>query len=91
MVTDLGAGEAEVIALGLASPGSLLILDDALGRRIAHLLDLTYTGTLGVLVRAKKQGHLAAIRPVVQALQERTNMRLRGDLVERVLTEAGEA
>lgn len=90
MVTDLGAGEAEVIALGLASLGSLLILDDALGRRIAHLLELAYTGTLGVLVRAKKEGHLSAIRPVVEALQDRTNMRLRGDLVERVLTEAGE-
>lgn len=91
MVTDLGKGEAEVIALGLSSPGSLLILDDALGRRIAHLLALTYTGTLGILVRAKKEGHLPAVRPVVETLQERTNMRLRGDLVRRVLTDAGEA
>lgn len=91
MVTDLGAGEAEVIALGLGAPDSLLILDDALGRRIAHLLELTYTGTLGILVRAKKEGHLPLIRPVVEALQERTNMRLRGDLVLRVLRESGEA
>lgn len=91
MVTDLGAGEAEVIALGLSSPGSLLILDDALGRRIAHLLEMAYTGTLGILVRAKKEGHLATVKPVVEALQDRTNMRLRGDLVQRILTEAGEA
>lgn|SRR5215210_1247093 len=55
MVVDLGAGEAEAIALALVSPGSLLVLDDALGRRIAHLLELTYTGTLGVLVGLKRR------------------------------------
>src|SRR5262245_60247987 len=55
-VVDLGAGEAEAIALALASPGSLLILDDQLGRRIARLSHLTMTGTLGVLVKAKQAG-----------------------------------
>lgn len=33
VVIDLGAGEAEAIALALSSPGSLLILDDRQGRR----------------------------------------------------------
>lgn len=74
MVIDLGPGEAEAIALALESPKHLLILDDALGRRIAHLRALTYTGTLGVLVRAKQEGHLVAVRPVLQALQDRTTM-----------------
>src|SRR5919202_2873 len=39
-VIDLGQGEAEVIALGLENPGSLLILDDSLARRIADLYRL---------------------------------------------------
>ncbi len=39
-VTDLGQGEAEVIAIALQHPGSLLILDDQLGRRIAKLYTL---------------------------------------------------
>jgi len=90
MVVDLGAGEAEAIALALAAPGSLLILDDRLGRRIAHLRALTYTGTLGVLVKARQEGHLAAVRPVIAALQERTTMRLTRDLVGQVLRAAGE-
>jgi len=90
MVNDLGAGEAEVIALGLDAPGSLLILDDGLGRRFAHLLDLTFTGTLGVLVRAKKAGHLSAVKPVLEALRDRTTMHLKRDLVGKVLREAGE-
>jgi predicted nucleic acid-binding protein len=90
MVADLGVGEAEAIALALASPRHLLILDDALGRRIAHLCALTYTGTLGVLVRAKDQGHLPAVRPVVEALRDQTTMRLKRDLIDWVLREAGE-
>lgn len=90
MAIDLGAGEAEAIALALASPRHLLILDDGLGRRIAHLRALTYTGTLGVLVRAKEEGHLAAVRPVIEALQNRTSMRLKRDLIEWVLRAAGE-
>jgi len=53
---DLGQGEAEVIALGLSSPKSLLILDDQLGRQIATLYRLKYTGTLGVLIKAKQPG-----------------------------------
>ena len=45
-VNDLGEGEADVvIALGIENPGSLLILDDALGRRRARLYQLTCTGT----------------------------------------------
>lgn len=90
MVIDLGAGEAEAIALALASPSHLLILDDALGRRIAHLRALTYTGTLGVLVRAKQEGHLAAVKPLIEALRDQTNMHLRRDLIEWVLRQAGE-
>jgi predicted nucleic acid-binding protein len=90
MAIDLGAGEAEAIALALASPSHLLVLDDSLGRRIAHLRALNYTGTLGVLVRAKQEGHLGAVRPVIETLQDRTSMRLRRDLIEWVLRAAGE-
>jgi predicted nucleic acid-binding protein len=40
-ITDLGAGEAEVIGLALEHPGSRVIIDDQLGRRIAALQRLT--------------------------------------------------
>jgi predicted nucleic acid-binding protein len=46
MVANLGPGEAEVIALGMAHPGCLLLLDDALGRSVAAKRGLTFTGTL---------------------------------------------
>jgi predicted nucleic acid-binding protein len=89
MVIDLGAGETEAIALALAEPGSLLILDDSLGRRIAHLNGLTLTGTLGVLIKAKKEGLLSEVSPVVDALRQ-TTMHLTPTLIEAVLKDAGE-
>jgi predicted nucleic acid-binding protein len=88
-VVDLGPGEAEVLALGLEHPGSLLILDDRLGRRVAHLNSLTYTGTVGVLVKAKQAGHLKEIRGIVQQLRE-SGLWLTDDLVTMVLDQANE-
>jgi len=35
IITDLGAGEREVLALGTETPDSLVILDDALTRQAA--------------------------------------------------------
>lgn len=89
-VIDLGAGEAEVIALALAAPGSLLILDDALGRRIARLNGLALTGTLGILVKAKEQGLLPKVSPVIEELRQ-TTIYLSPFLIDKVLEEAGEA
>ncbi|MCP4658431.1 MAG: DUF3368 domain-containing protein, partial [bacterium] len=88
-ITDLGPGEAEIIALGLQHRDALLILDDRLGRRIARLNGLAYTGTLGVLTRAKQAGHLASVSPVLDALRE-TNMWLDDAVIRMVLAEANE-
>lgn len=54
-VADLGAGENEVLALGLQVPGTIVVLDDRLARLYAHSLKLTFTGTLGILLRAKAE------------------------------------
>jgi uncharacterized protein len=88
-VTDLGQGEAEVIALGIQSPESLLILDDRLGRRIADLYQLRYTGTLGVLIKAKKLGHIDAISPVIDRLRTQ-GMWLTDKIIGDILRLAGE-
>ena len=45
MVTDLGAGEREVLALALETPDSVCVLDDALARQIASASQLRITGT----------------------------------------------
>jgi predicted nucleic acid-binding protein len=88
-IVDLGPGEAEVIALGLEHPGSLLILDDKLARRVAAFSHLTYTGTMGVVLKGKQAGHLKAIRPVIESLRA-SGLWLHGELVAMALAQAGE-
>jgi len=88
-VVDLGRGEAEVLALGLEITGSLLILDDQLARRIADLHSLRYTGTLGVLVKAKQAGYLPSLRETITALRGK-GMWLGDAIVAEALRLAGE-
>lgn len=70
-VADLGRGEAEVIALGLVCPGSLVILDDQLARATATAAGLEFTGTLGVLIKAKRQGHVASVVDVMRFMRQK--------------------
>lgn len=67
--TSLGRGEREVLALAYASPDSLLLLDDALARQRARELGLRFTGTLGVLLKAKQSGLLIEIRSILDKLE----------------------
>jgi predicted nucleic acid-binding protein len=69
LVTHLGSGEKEVLALGLELPGSLLLLDDRDARRHASALALNVSGTLGILLLAKERGKLDAVRPVLDRLE----------------------
>jgi uncharacterized protein len=70
LVSDLGPGETEVLMLGLELPDSIVILDDRLGRRVAETLSLKYTGTLGLLLDAKRAGIISSVRPFLDLLHE---------------------
>jgi hypothetical protein len=69
LVTDLGPGEREVLALALEMPDSVCILDDALARQVAKALHIRVTGTLGILINAKRSGIIPAVRPLLDQLQ----------------------
>lgn len=64
---DLGAGESQVIAHGLAG-SRWVVLDDRAARRCAVTHDLPVIGSLGVVLRAKKRGVLEVARPWVTKL-----------------------
>jgi predicted nucleic acid-binding protein len=53
-----------------------------------HLL---FTGTLGCLVQAKRQGLIPAIRPLLQELRTQARFWISDTLVGSVLSSAGEA
>ena len=89
LVTDLGRGEREVLALAAEIPDSLAILDDALARHYARLLEISFTGTLGILLRAKEAGHLDLVGPTVRRLEE-LGFRLDAGTRASILDLAGE-
>lgn len=76
--------------LALESPGSVAILDDALARRVAEVLEISFTGTLGVLLDAKKAGLIQELRPLLDRLQA-LRFRLSSQTRTAVLRRAGEA
>ena len=69
LVSDLGPGETQVLALALESSEPLALFDDALARRVAATLGIAVEGTLGLLLDAKKAGLLTSVRPLLDRLQ----------------------
>jgi predicted nucleic acid-binding protein len=64
----IDAGEREAILLAQRL-GLTVILDDRLGREAARRLGLPVTGTVGVIIEAKRAGLVPAVRPVLEAIQ----------------------
>ncbi len=89
LITDLGPGESQVLMLALEMPGSIALLDDALARRLAISNGIPVKGTLGLLLDAKRSGHLATVRPSLDRLQE-LGFRLAQQTRDAVLKLAGE-
>jgi predicted nucleic acid-binding protein len=86
---DLGLGEGEVLSLAAATVGSRAILDDGAARRCAGALNVPVRGTLGVVLEAKRAGLVAAVAPLVKALQD-TGLFLSDSLIQRALELCGE-
>ena len=85
----IDAGEAEVFALAVEHDARLVILDENKGRQRATKIGLKVKGTLGVLLEAKEEGLIVAIKPLL--IQLRANgIRLSESLINKVLHEAGE-
>jgi len=89
MLSDLGRGEAEVIALAQELDADLVIIDERLARRHTKRLNLTLTGTLGVLLRAKSAGLITSVAPLIEQLL-RGGIRLSNSVVAEALRLVGE-
>ena len=87
----LDRGEASILcaASNLRAP-CLLLIDDLPARAAAKNLGFAVTGTAGILVRAKRQGVLPAVRPVMETLHA-CGFRLSTELIKAILVEVGES
>jgi uncharacterized protein len=70
MISGLGIGEKEVLALAVVTTQSLAVLDDFLARRYASFIGIRFTGTLGILLKAKEKGLLDTVTPVLDLLED---------------------
>ena len=86
---SLDVGEAAVIQLALDQRIPLVCIDETAGRRLARLSGLRVTGSLGILLKAKRQGLFSHIRPCIDNMLER-GIWLSPTLIDEVLRLAGE-
>lgn len=82
-------GESSAIALALETENSKLILDDYKARITAERMGLKYTGTIGILVKAKKDGIIPSIKPILEKIKQ-TDFRISTALEAAALQEANE-
>jgi len=85
---DLDPGEAEVVALALATNGAAALIDDLAGRKCALALGLRVLGTLGVVVAAHRRGHVPEPRRLLLELRS-AGMWLSDRVIDRALALAG--
>ncbi len=87
---DLDPGESQALALAIEIHAQGILIDEAHGRTIAIKLGLTPIGVLGILVRAKLNGFLPAMAPVINDLLTKARFRVTDDLIREALRLAGE-
>ena len=86
---QLGKGEAAAIALATEMSDIVVVLDDKKARRVARQMGLEIVGTLGTLLRAKRQGIIVEIQPILEELK-RVGFRCSPSIYDEVLRLSGE-
>lgn len=87
--TQVDRGEASAIALAKEMESPLLLLDDLKARKLASKLNLKFTGTLGVIHKAKQIGAIEKIKPLIDKLQA-TNFRISENIITELLRKNNE-
>ena len=86
---QIDKGESSAIALAIETPDSTVILDDYKARKIAQQLGIIYTGTIGVIIKAKLKEIIPSIKPFLEKIKQ-TDFRLSSEIEFLALKEAKE-
>ena len=93
VVAELGQlldpGEAEAIALTEELDARFLLIDEVAGRKIARRRGVPVVGVAGVLLSAKANGTVVAVKPIIEEISN-AGYRLSSRLLSSVLERAGE-
>jgi predicted nucleic acid-binding protein len=90
LLLQLHRGEAETIALATDLKAEIVLIDEQEGRQLASKTGLAVTGVLGVLLRAKRAGEIAAVKPEMDLLRSKAHFFVSPALEKKILTAAGE-
>ena len=82
-------GEVEVMMLANEISADLLIIDDNAAKKTAKFLGFTVTGTLGVILKAKSEGIIPQVKPIVDEML-RQGFYISPKIIETVLKTANE-
>ena len=88
--TQLHDGEVEVMILSKEIAADVVIIDDANAKKHAKYLGLPVTGTLGVLIKAKREGYISELKPIFSQMVE-NGIYISQCLMESCLKQVGEA
>jgi predicted nucleic acid-binding protein len=86
---SLDVGEASVIQLALNERIRTVCIDESAGRRMARLNGLLVTGSVGILLRARREGNPFSMREALQRMKSR-GIWLSQSVEDFALREAGE-
>lgn len=90
LALTLDEGEAEAIALSLEYSSCRLMIDEIEGRRVARNLKVPVVGTLGILLKARREGFIASMCEEVRALRQKAGFFISPQLERDFLRESGE-
>ena len=71
LANSLDWGEAAVIQMALNGGIQTVCIDEVAGRRVARLNGLSVTGSVGVLLRARREGYQFSMRSATQRMRQR--------------------
>lgn len=86
---DIGVGEAEAIVLALEQQNAIVLIDDLKARRFAKMKGLNIIGTMGILLKAKKENLIKEIKPLISELLL-NNIRISTKIIKITLEAAQE-
>lgn len=69
-IKSLDCGEAAVIQLALNERIQTVCIDEVQGRRIARLSNLSLTGSIGILIRAKREGYSFSMPDAIERMKK---------------------